>query len=265
MAIFKPCLYLLAVAGIALVSSPPPAETRPPRLSDLDDWLLDLISELSVNKVCGLCRALLRHPPAEAPLVAELAQLGSAGVHTSNQERDLHKLLDKKPWRALLPDLYEFDNFVTRKQEGAGSRRIKSHALLPHEVFANVWKVAPDLFDYLFRGGDDNMLNFWRETKARSRDWHDSHPAIQRQPDPLKRVPIGTHGDDTGIWQHEKVLVLSWNSVAVDLDTSNNRIVFAVVQLLSALPGVTLYEYYLVLKWSLNCLNEGKFPKKDHP
>lgn len=243
------------------VVCPPPAGTRPARLEDLDDFLLDLICELSVRKVSHLCKALLRRPPSEFDLVHELASLG--GSHESNAERDLHSLLRRKPWRKLMPDLYPFPNYVCRAKESAGAKRCTSYALLPHEVFHSVYTTAPDLFDFLFRGNDANLIDFWRETQQRSTSWYDSHPAVARQPDARKRVPIGTHGDDTGIWQHEKVLIISWNSVAVNTDTFNNKILFCAVQLLSALPGITLNEYYDVLRWSLNCLSSGFFPDKD--
>jgi hypothetical protein len=252
-------LTLFCFSHIALC--PRPADTRPARLVDLDDILLDLISDLSVRKVSLLCKSLLRRPPHEISLVKELADLG--GKYEQNQERALHRLVNHKPWRRLLPRIYEFDNYIARGQEGVGCRRCKSSVLLPHEVFGTIWDAAPDLFDYLFKGTDENIRTFWTETQQRSTAWHDSHPAVIRQPDASKRIPIGTHGDDTGYHQHDKVLIISWNSVAVNLDTINNKILFAAIQLLPAVAGITLNEYYMVLKWSLNCLNQGKYPAQE--
>ncbi len=260
----RKCLFpvLLLLCLSSFIQCPQSAANKPARLQDLDDWLLDLISELSVNKVSSLCRVLLRRPPSEHDLVHRLAELGKSGEHEANQERDLHRFVNTQSWRNVLPDLYEFSNFLYRS-DYSGARRAKCHVLLPHEVFHTVWEAGEDLFDMLFRGGNANLQHWWDETRRRSAEWHDNHPAIQRQPDPLLRVPIGTHGDDTSMHQHDKVLIITWNSVSVSLDTLNNRIVFAAIQLLPAIPGITLYEYYLVLQWSLNALSAGEFPAKD--
>ena len=107
------------------------------------------------------------------------------------------------------------------------------------------------------------MEYFWSESARRSPSWHDNHPTVLREKDPRKRIPIGTHGDDSGVFQHEKILILSWNSVAVEMDTLNNRILFGVIQHITAIPGVTEHEFYLVLAWSLNCMSKGIFPDKD--
>ncbi len=39
-------------------------------------------------------------------------------------------------------------------------------------------------------------------------------------------VPFGIRGDDAGVYQHEKFLVVSWNSVAVQHMTLDNRMLF---------------------------------------
>ena len=66
------------------------------------------------------------------------------------------------------------------------------------------------------------------------------------------------------MFEHEKALVLSWNSCAISHSTIDNRILFGVLAYSKILPGVTLNQFYEVFVWSLNCLSTGMFPACDH-
>jgi hypothetical protein len=72
------------------------------------------------------------------------------------------------------------------------------------------------------------------------------------------------HGDDAGIFEHEKVLVLSWNSVAVQRSTIDNRMLFGVFPCSKMVPDRSLQMFYKVFVWSLKCLADGLFPHEDH-
>ena len=52
-------------------------------------------------------------------------------------------------------------------------------------------------------------------------------------------VPLGMHGDDAGGHGHDKVLVLTWGSVAVEGSTLDTRICFTMIRDGEAVPGVT--------------------------
>ena len=79
-----------------------------------------------------------------------------------------------------------------------------------------------------------------------------------------KIVPIGMHGDDAHVFEHEKALIMSWNSVAVQHATIDNRILFGVIPMSKVIAGLTLHQFYEVFVWSLTALSRGQFPYEDH-
>ena len=81
--------------------------------------------------------------------------------------------------------------------------------------------------------------------------------------EPDLAFPVGIHGDDASAFTRQKVLVLTFNSSTVSLQTLDNRILFTAVSLLHAVPE-TLTEVYKVLAWSLNALAEDTHPIADH-
>jgi len=76
-------------------------------------------------------------------------------------------------------------------------------------------------------------------------------------------VPLGIHGDDAGGHGPEKVLVITWGSVAVDRPTMDSRICFAMLRDSEAVSGVTREKLYQILTWSFNALAMGCFPAAD--
>ena len=75
-------------------------------------------------------------------------------------------------------------------------------------------------------------------------------------------VPLGMHGDDAGGHGHDKVLVLTWGSVAVEGSTLDTRICFTMIRDGEAVPGITREKFYKVLVWSFTALAAGVFPKR---
>ena len=57
---------------------------------------------------------------------------------------------------------------------------------------------------------------------------------------------------------------MSWNSVAVQHATIDNRILFGVIPMSKVIPGLTLHQFYEVSVWSLKALGLGVFPSEDH-
>ena len=76
-------------------------------------------------------------------------------------------------------------------------------------------------------------------------------------------VPLGMHGDDAGGHGHDKVLVLTWGSVAVEGSTLDTRICFTMIRDGEAVPGVTREKFYQVLVWSFTALAAGISPSED--
>jgi hypothetical protein len=72
-------------------------------------------------------------------------------------------------------------------------------------------------------------------------------PSPRRQPrsqgqqprsDPNLCVPLGLHWDDTGVFGAQRMLVLTWGSVARELLTLDGRLLFAVVTYAHMVPAL---------------------------
>jgi hypothetical protein len=62
----------------------------------------------------------------------------------------------------------------------------------------------------------------------------------------------------------EKALILSWNSVAVQHTTVDNRNAFGTLPYSKIIPHLTMHQFYEVFVWSMNALATGVFPDRDH-
>ena len=186
---------------------------------------------------------------------------GGSGAHENNYERDLHRWVRRQHWANMLPEPYEFIVPIVQAG-GSGTRNLLHGALLPHEFFASIYAGAPDLFKHLFLGEDGALEDFW----ARSQDteWFRRHPVVQAVPDPRHRVPIGIHGDDVGVYWQDKVVVMTWGSVAVEILSVDTRILFSCIRCGDLIPEVSLAEIHKVLVWSFAALAAGRWPEQDH-
>jgi hypothetical protein len=190
-----------------------------------------------------------------------LGDIASLGEH--NFERDLHRWAHRQPWRQLLPELYTFDLPILT---AAGPAVRKHAAFLPHEVFSSLFRNAPELFEFLLTGGQNNLESWWEEASQDRSTWHSSHPVVEAVPDARLRVPFGLHGDDAGMHQQQPVLCVTWNSCAVRRPVLDSRLVFSVLKLSDVLKDAkdsTLQKFYGVLVWSLKALSSGTFPACD--
>ena len=180
----------------------------------------------------------------------------------ANAERHLLSWFSKQVWASILPTPFEFKASFQRRG-GFGIYTNGHLVLLPHEVFGALYQNARELFENLFVGDTGNLERFWSETQRTDPEYVANHPCTGETP-PNFRVPVGMHGDDAGIFESEKALILSWNSVAVNHLTIDNRILFGTLLYTSILPGVTLQQFYKVFVWSMNCLSRGFYPYEDH-
>ncbi len=187
--------------------------------------------------------------------VRELANL----PNTTNRERDLHRWVGRQPWRSLLPDAYNFP--IPYTPDGIRETLAEHSAFLPHELMASL-SLVPELFEELLIGPPDTLASFWQKT-AETR-WYQQHPLPELHRDPGVCVPIGLHGDDAGVFGAQKMLVLTWGSVARELLTLDGRLLFSVVTYAHVVPGKTIETLYTILVWSLNSMSEGCWPSVDH-
>ena len=134
-------------------------------------------------------------------------------------------------------------------------------ALLPHEVFHSLFQHR-ELFDYLMVGDAGDLEAFWNH--ASSSEWFKAHPVLELQTSPTNCIPLGFYGDDAGVFNNEKVLMLLWGGVIKNHETLFSRIVFTAVQYSRVVPEKTLDEIYEVFVWSMTWLAIGEFPPVDH-
>jgi len=217
----------------------------------------------SVSEMQGLANDILQCCDNVPQHVKEIAALGG-GSHT---ERNLHRWVAHQPWRALLPQAYDFEIAVTL-DGGVHETTVEHSAFLPHEMVASLSECT-ELVSVLFAGRKNTedtpgaLEEYW--SKVAHTKWMQSHPLlgeIQRQPNLC--FPFGIHGDDAGVFLNQKVLVLTFGSVAVEEQTLDTRILFTSVPIWKAVPGKTLNEVYKVFVWSLNYLQLGVWPHEDH-
>ena len=188
--------------------------------------------------------------------VMELGQLTTG----SNRERQLCRWVRRQPWRQLLPEAYEFK--LPYSPDQLIEDEVTHAAFLPHETFSSLSEY-PELFEELMTGPRGHLEAFWEGTSSTS--WYKKHPMPELHAAPHLAVPIGIHGDEGGVYgSGEQVLVITWCSCARDLLTLDSRILFAAVLCNHRVPMKTNETLYKVLRWSLNCLAEGKFPHADH-
>ena len=181
-------------------------------------------------------------------------------VGGNNPERDLHRWVHRQQWRQLLPELYNFE--IAWTQDGVHEEIREIACYLPHETVASM-AAFPKIFDKLVCPPTETN-SFWENEQIRSK-WFEKHPLREEiMRDPTKAFPIGIHGDDAGAFQREKVLVLTWNAVAVSLTTLDSRILFIALSLLHTVANKTLPMVYRVLAWSINALQMGVHPYEDH-
>ena len=88
-----------------------------------------------------------------------------------NRERDLHYWVKRQPWRALLPDIYEFD--VAYTSDGLYETTASHAAFLPHETIASLSEF-PELFEELLAGPPNNLSEFWGHMSESA--WLERHP-----------------------------------------------------------------------------------------
>ena len=216
---------------------------------------------LSVNRMGVYCAATPRPRPPE------VAALAACRGH--NGERALHRWVQQQPW-GIMPQPYEF---MVPKQIGRRVRPRPHFVHLPHEVFAAVAKY-PDLWEYIF-GSPRDFRDFWAGSASADSAvgqewlagvkavWAATHPASAWD-DAVERVcPVGMHGDEAGGHGHDKVLVMTWGSVAVDRPTMDSRLLFTMLKEGESAGQPTTDGIHNVLVWSLQALAAGTHPHVD--
>ena len=180
----------------------------------------------------------------------------------SHAERDLHRWVGRQDWKTLLPDTFAFDMVISKDQ--IHEDVISQKCILPHELFSSLFFNARELFSEMLSGDDDNLKDFWDDTSNLDPMFYRLHPVEQIRTNPNRTVPIAIYGDDSGLYQVDKFLLVLWGSPAVVNNTLDSRLFFIAVQYRWLIKDRSLEEVYKVLHWSITCLSEGFFPECDH-
>ncbi len=215
------------------------------------------------------------------PLLEGLAACGRGADH---EEERLWKFVDRKcDFARHMPKPYQFSCPLLQQDrvvEGV------QYMLLPHEVFSHIAASAPMVFDQLF-GNGPALEKFWEGMRAvcqppgaaedpataRRRGWHEdwlrSHPAAPMGA-PGTCVPMGMHGDAGEYYNKQKIMILTWGSIAVPGPTIDTRILATAIKEAEMVPSSegqpmgTLFTVFRVLQWSLAALCAGRHPTHDH-
>jgi hypothetical protein len=76
-----------------------------------------------------------------------------------------------------MPQLFKFDMVFADKETG-DTVPGKHWGLLPHELFHTIYTTAPELFQYLFVGSEENLEYFWRKTMETDPEFCNNHPCM---------------------------------------------------------------------------------------
>ena len=228
-----------------------------------DELVLSVVEGgFSFTRMNRLARSIAKHCGDVPTHVRELAEM-LKGNRPDILERSVNRWARRQVWGRLMPEPYKFDMTVKAKGKTGRLARMSTGVLLPHELVGTL-SAYPELFEFLM-GSAKELLDFWKGTAETDREWMDAHPTLNGAEDFEKILPVGIHGDDAGIFQGDKYLVLSWNSCAAGVRmTLDNRMLFACVLYNRLVEGVSLNQLYRVLVWSLDALATGKYPEKDH-
>ena len=244
--------FLYALSFFAVLAPAPPKPILP--------LLEEMISLLERGGACEqihrLARAIAGETHGGPVEVLELSYLGGGSMF----ERNLHSWASKKLFSRFVPQPYKF------KLNKKGYDEPQDHyCILPHELFSSLYSCdARELFHALFTGGDENLQAWWDRASEVDDSWYQQHPVIRSQPDPLRRVPVGIHGDDAGMRGSESILVVTWGSVVKKGPTLDTRLLFSMLKQREIEKDVTMDQFYNVLRWSFEHLASGKFPTRDH-
>eukprot|EP00959_Pyramimonas_sp_CCMP1952_P062094 1297699-Pyramimonas_sp.AAC.1 len=131
-------------------------------------------------------------------------------------------------------------------------------------MFARLYSENPAEFSRAF-GTDERRIEYWR-TVANREPWFALHPNIEEF---LRRpqwcCPLALHGDDVcckrGLTPLS-ALVQSLSSPVAWAEFDSLYLLACVV--LKRLQDDSLRFLYGVIKWSMNCLADGRWPERDH-
>ena len=190
--------------------------------------------------------------------VVGLASLGSLGRHPANIERDLFRKL-----RRQMGDL--LGTYTVKIPSAHASGTTTVDLLLPHELWAWMWRAYPAHAKTTFVGQDSDLVKLWEMTLEHNPDKLADHPALDLiRSRPQRCVPIRLWGDDAPLGKKGRGLrALSWSSATVVGESMRCKMpIFAIDNRnKTAATDDALMD---IAAWSFNTLLTGRHPATDH-
>ena len=179
-----------------------------------------------------------------------MAALGNEGKNPQNCFRALKRLLG-------LPD--GIPSFSWIEIPTAQGLRTSHPFLLPHELFAELYKAQRERWTSAISGSPGAAVEFWKSLQGS--DFMRHHPDLARST--WKRtVPLGLHGDGAAFSKQDSVYTFAWNSLIGAGGTAQKRFVATLIRKSDMVEG-TLDAISKVLCWSFNALLAGETPAVD--
>ena len=192
----------------------------------------------------------LANPDFSLPDLEKLAQLGGSGQYPSRCNSELLAFLE--------PSVKLSPAFTASLPFKAPLLDQQQDFLLPHQVFADIYREYPDAFQQNLLNSEDELERFWEAAKGNPQ--YDDHPIRDRPNFSRKCIPIGMHGDDvpiTGIgkgWT-SKMTMFSWFSmVALGRNTKDKMHLIYAACLLRKAPSPARGSKYFAQFLPTSCL-----------
>ena len=220
--------------------------------------LLQKVMELFEQDLDNHAKGKLNTDP-----IHKFASMGTKGTYANNIWRDFKALLPEPK----LPKLH--DVLLPMVHNVLGVFRRKVPMILPHELFAAIYKHYPDMWNKIIYGGSEHCKQFWNS--VRKGPHFQQHPVRTRENFETQCVPLKLHGDGTPVTGLGKtwgklVDIFSLSSLLVyQPPVLANLLVFLLFQGLQCVRDGhhTLTVFYRKLVWSFQILWEGKVPGED--
>ena len=231
-----------------------------------------LMSYLAQGIISGAhCHAVAKAAKADLDAAAEgfhFPALNSLAnlQHGKNLQQAIFNALKKE---ANLPQLQEVDIPL----KGQPTLCASASVMLPHELFAalhenpNGWakSILPD---------PDKLEAFW--SAFQGHPCMAQHPLHKRKGYKTKCIPLALHGDEVPVTGIGKIwcrsaLILSWNSLMATAGGASledtNLYIFGLFEKFilpaSEFTQGTMAALWTLLRWSFDCIWQGKWPARD--
>ena len=236
-------------------------QQRPSALATLleEKWSWGELSPQDLQKIAAAAVADFQSGSSAPAELSFLAGLGTGGRFANNMHKELLQHTSKackmeKPFSCMLP-------FKAPWQKQL------STMLLPHQLFANLFHNYGAVFEQIVVPNRRALTEFW--SLQRNHPAFESHPLVGAPGfDPSHTIPISLHGDGTPvvgigkIWSRQ-LTTFTWTSM-VGQPGLTKETLFPIFFFFDETDKDSCKEFFKVLSWSINSLQEGVWPDRDH-